>query len=162
MAEIYRRSSDLCKNNCIDQGKTFCPFKDFDGGVCCPPDATDCIVPRNHDREMQGICSDQNPGAPRSFKYFTCPNEWQCGGSRDIVPVRSDGGYGAAGIIDERKTRDRYKFRDGDLCSYLIRGPENMEEGDKIHVEISEVSSSEIWLSSVESSNGYKNEKRDV
>ena len=148
----------MCKHQCIDQGKTFCPFKDFEGGICCSPDVKDCKVP---DREMQGICSNQSPDAPRSFKYFSCPNEWQCGGSRDIVPVRNLDNS-TTGIIDERKTRERYKFRDGDLCSYLIKGPENMEEGDKIHVQISEVSHTEIWLSSVKSTNGYKNEKRDV
>ena len=142
MAEIFRRSSDMCKNQCIDQGKTFCPFKNFDGGVCCPPESKDCLLNHGHDREMEGICSNQNPEAPLSFKYFACPNEWQCGGSRDIVPAKSGGGYSALGERDVRKTRDRYKFRNGDLCSYLIKGPDDMVQGDKIHVQISEVSNS--------------------
>ena len=63
--------SNNCKDNCIDEGFTFCANKDYSTGFCCFPGEacprTSSAIP---------YCSDYWPkSAPDNMKYFVCPNE---------------------------------------------------------------------------------------
>ena len=64
-------AGNLCKKNCIDQSKNFCPNEDYSGGHCCGEDVPNC--PKSN------ICAFDNPKAPHWFKYTACPNEPVCG-----------------------------------------------------------------------------------
>ena len=57
--------------------------------MCCDP-SVDKDKCKSAKEKMLGICSNDNPDAPPSFKYFACPNEEGCG-ERKIIPVRSLG-----------------------------------------------------------------------
>ena len=62
--------SNNCKKRCIDLDKNYCINKDKTGGKCCTKDEK-C--------EKYTRCSEDNPDAPKWFKYMACPNEVICG-----------------------------------------------------------------------------------
>ena len=119
-----RNKSNWCKSMCIDEGKNFCPFADYSRGLCCDLDR-DCTNPTND----RSICSQANPDAPPSFKYYSCPNESFCG-ERLIQPVQNVG-------VPIRYTREPdtkdYNFKKHDVCSYLVKGDDTMKDVNKIN-----------------------------
>ena len=67
--------SNKCKTKCVDLKKNFCTSADKTGGECFDPKGK---VP--FDRATnKSYCSEDQPDAPRWFKYLTCPNEPGCG-----------------------------------------------------------------------------------
>ena len=83
LSEDYIESgskSNRCKNDCIDEGGTFCLNIFYTGGTCYEPKERFETM-----RSTYSYCSDENKKAPSYFKYWVCPNEPACE-SRVIVP----------------------------------------------------------------------------
>lgn len=132
-----RNKSNWCKAMCIDEGKNFCPFDSLSKGLCC--DKGDKCAPANADP----FCSESNPKAPFSFKYFTCPNEDQCG-DRYLYP------YDSIGVPEKvRRSPDtkNFDFKKDDVCSYVVQGPATMGQYDRMHITITNIKKAEVWIS---------------
>jgi hypothetical protein len=83
----------MCKEDCIDMDLNFCATSDYSKGYCCRLDEN---CPRG------SICSEDNPKAPKFFKYLTCPNEPACE-SKVITPA-------ADGTVLKRVV-DKYEYK---------------------------------------------------
>ena len=112
--------SNLCKLECIDEGRIFCPNAVWSGGKCCE-------VTERCPKDM--YCTNDNPKAPNLFKYLLCPNEPACE-SKVIYPK-----YDGEVLI---RTVDQYehKFVQDDVCGYIIYSPWEMTPDDKLLLKI--------------------------
>ena len=114
LSEDYIESgskSNRCKNDCIDEGGTFCLNIFYTGGTCY--EAKERFETM---RSTYSYCSDENKKAPKYFKYWVCPNEPACE-SRVMVPD-----YGGE-VLKRSVDKYTHKFVQGDVCSYKIDGP---------------------------------------
>jgi len=86
----------MCKLDCIDEDKIFCPGTDYKSGICCAPNESPCPagsttfdsrynMPRNW---CSNFNDDSGYSVPITLKYFVCPNENACGdgGNKFITP----------------------------------------------------------------------------
>ena len=64
-------SSYVCKNNCIDQNKTFCPSADHRSGKCYGPGETPISVSSNG-------CSNNIQSGDYSMMYWYCDYNVNC------------------------------------------------------------------------------------
>ena len=125
-----KSKSNLCKEKCIDEGKTFCPNTAWSGGKCCE-------IGEQCPRDI--YCSSDNPKSPRFFKYLMCPNELACEG-KQIYPTYD-------GVVLKRAV-DEYtnKFLLGDVCGYIAYSPWEMTPYDKMHVKIYGIKYADVYI----------------
>lgn len=122
--------SNFCKLKCIDEQKNFCVNSAFNGGRCCEPDET-C--------QRSIWCSYDNKKAPRMFKYLLCPNEQACE-SKYMIP-KYDGS-----ILTRMVDKYTYKFVQNDVCSYVVRGPGEMQRWDKLWIKIDKIEKCDVYV----------------
>lgn len=122
--------SNLCKLSCIDAGKTFCTNSAFNGGRCCEANEA-CYRPI--------YCSTDNPKAPSEFKYLVCPNEAACGG-KYIIPS-----YNGENLIRQVDKWTNTMLKN-DVCSYIVRGPAEMQTYDTLHMKISAIKDAQVYV----------------
>jgi hypothetical protein len=123
--------SNTCKSKCIDEGKNYCVNANRTGGYCCD-EFTNCAPWK------KTICSEDNPRAPKWYKYFVCPNEKVCG-DQDIYPKYDDV------TIREIEQYNGY-FVKNDVCSYVIHAPAEMKDSDSLKVSISEIKYAQVYV----------------
>ena len=121
--------SNRCKTECIDNDLNYCINDNMDGGMCCDV---------NEPCEKFSICSEDNPSAPKMFKYMACPNEQACG-TKYITPQMT------GAIVRAQNTYD-YNYVQNDVCSYIIQQPIEMTDSDIMHLEISDISNAIVYV----------------
>ena len=78
------------------------------------------------------MCSEDDPRAPKWFKYLACPNEPECG-DQDIYP-----GYDEV-VIREIEQYTDYYFVKNDICSFIVHAPPEMQANDSMKIKISNI-----------------------
>ena len=130
MSTPHTKSRD-CKVECIDKKFYFCPMNNFKWGNCCNPavDVYNCPVgSTDYDPRYKldaNWCSNHNDkmAPPKAIKYLVCPNEESCGGGgMKFMSPTMDGEV----LVREMNTRGLHKFVKEDVCSFVIKNPDNM------------------------------------
>ena len=134
----------------------FCAGGNYQMGYCCDPSVSNAECgarDKINEKERDGInthtsnkldenegswCSEKNPLAPNEFKYIVCPNEEVCGdgGNKFIAPNMN----GEVLRRDVEKQSKEIKFVLGDVCSWIIRPPQEMGSRDIMWVKVTKVS----------------------
>merc|ERR1711935_656373 len=140
-----KTKSNMCKTECIDQEKVFCPTDNYAGGICCEKDEFCQAGKDDYDPAFyQSVawCSNRSPNAPNWFKFIVCPNELTCGdnGRKFISPPTS--GQAVTREIDKHVNL----FLDNDICSWVIRNPSGMGAKDWMWVEITRVDRCMVYI----------------
>jgi len=122
--------SNRCKQDCIDKNQNFCPTSSGKGGFCCSLTET---CPKST------VCSEDNPRAPKMFKYFACPNEAACESKYIYPPLNGE-------VITRQVDQYKNQMVNSDVCSYVVEAPSGMNETDKLIVTIDHISNAIVYL----------------
>ena len=85
------------------------------------------------------FCSEDNPGAPKFFKYLSCPNEAACEEKEIFAEYDSE----VVRIVDKYT----HSFVLNDVCSYIIYAPTEMQEKDQLKIQIVSVENADVYVS---------------
>ena len=121
----------MCKSSCIDKGDNFCLNANTQSGRCYDDDEA---------TNNWGLyCSEDNPNAPDMFKYLVCPNEPACE-NKYIQPQ-----YDGENSIRQIDKWDHNMLK-GDVCSFIVRGPDAMKDYDKLKMTITGIENVEVYV----------------
>ena len=133
--------SNKCKTQCIDLGNNFCLSAGKEGGECIEKSTLEFVAADIKNNSI--MCSEDNPKAPKWFKYLTCPNEPACG-SQDIYPSYDNQDIESQYIREIDQYTNNFVLND--VCSYIIHPPAEMKTEDSLMLRVNSMENVVVFV----------------